>query len=97
MNDIGRTTKWKERTDQRSINFCIHYALLYELDSLKQTTGSSRSEMIRSAIRSYIRQRTSQFTTLEQRELESYVTRSNIVTRRDKCAPAPEHWVEVRD
>ncbi len=95
MNDIGRTTKWKERTDQRSINFCIPYVLLFELDSLKRTTGSSRSEMIRSAIRSYIRQRKNQLTNLEQRELEGNHTRGNRVIKREKCSPAPEHWVKV--
>ncbi len=95
MKDIGKTTKWKDSTDQRSINFCIHYALLYELDSLKQTTGSSRSEMIRTAIRSYIKQRKGQLTGLEQHEQESYNTRSKRISQRANGDSAPEYWVKA--
>lgn len=71
------TTDWKYDTGQTSINFCISYALLCELDGLK-TTGSTRSEMIRTAIRLYIKEKKGQLAEMELKELENYqIKRAN--------------------
>lgn len=67
-----KTTEWKFETGQTSINFCMSYSLLCELDGLKQTTGNNRSEMIRTAIRLYIKEKKEQLAELEIKELENY-------------------------
>ena len=72
MGFFSKTTKWKDETGKKSINFCISYGLLHELDGLKQATGGTRSEMIRTAIRLYIKEKKSQLAAQERRDLETY-------------------------
>lgn len=64
------TTEWKRENGLRSINFCIPISLLQELDWLKNDTGSSRSEMIRSGIIMYIRSRKREMLDYERQQIE---------------------------
>jgi len=72
MGFFSKTTTWKNETGQKSINFCMPHGLLHELDSLKQATGGTRSEMIRTAIRLYIKEKKNQLATQERLDLETY-------------------------
>lgn len=85
------TTDWKFETGQTSINFCMPYALLCELDGLKQTTGNTRSEMIRTAIRLYIREKKSQLAELEIKELEAYHVKRQNQSRRINTGLLPDY------
>jgi len=84
------TTEWKYDTGQTSINFCISYALLFELDGLK-TTGSTRSEMIRTAIRLYIKEKKSQLAEMEMKELENFHVRKVNQSRRINTGLLPDY------
>jgi metal-responsive CopG/Arc/MetJ family transcriptional regulator len=85
------TTDWKFDTGQTSINFCVPYALLCELDGLKQTTGNNRSEMIRTAIRLYIKVKKEQLADQELKELENYHVRRVNNSRRINTGLLPDY------
>ncbi len=85
------TTDWKDETNQKSINFCIHYGLLHELDGLKRTTGSTRSEMIRTAIRLFIQKKKEQLADTEKKDLELYLTRQQNQNRRYETGLLPDY------
>ena len=67
-----KTTQWKQENGLRSINFCMPIPLLQELDWLKNNTGSTRSEMIRTGIRMYIMDKKKQLADMEKQELQNY-------------------------
>ncbi len=69
MAKYKNTTEWKHKTGQRSINIFMPIPLLSELDSLKDVTGNTRSEMIRTAIRLYIKFKKEQLADEELKEL----------------------------
>ncbi len=69
MAKYKNTTEWKHETGQRSINIFMPIPLLFELDSMKGVAGSSRSEMIRTAIRLYLKMKKGQLAEEELKEL----------------------------
>ncbi len=69
MAKYSNTTEWKHETGQRSINIYLPIPLLRELDSLKDVTGNTRSEMIRTAIRLYIKVKRGQLVEEEMKAL----------------------------
>ena len=70
-----KTTQWKELTNNKSINFCIKHSLLSELNGLQKITGKTRSEIIRSAIRQYIKTTKERLLERERIELDLHLTR----------------------
>ena len=88
---MGTTTEWKFDTGQTSINFCMPFALLCELDGIKQITGNNRSEMIRTAIRLYIREKKSQLAEMEIKELENFHVRRVNQSRRINTGLLPDY------
>ncbi len=91
MSFKSKTSQWKDATDQKSINFCIHYALLSELDGLKRKTGSTRSEMIRMAIRFFIKKKKEQLLESERKELELYLTRQQNQSHQFETGLLPDY------
>ena len=55
MAKYNNTTVLVVDTKQRGINLYVPIPIVSELDSLQCTTRNTRSEMIRTAIRSYIK------------------------------------------
>lgn len=78
MNGYKRTTNWKEENGMKSMNFCIPFALWLELQNMKNTTGSTISEMIRTGIRMYINDKKRQLVDLELKALQAeHLNRKN--------------------
>jgi metal-responsive CopG/Arc/MetJ family transcriptional regulator len=91
MHIARKTTKWKNATNQKSINFCIGQSLLAELDGLKRTTGSTRSEMIRTGIRLYIQKRKEQLAESERKELDGHLARQRNQSYRVRTGLLPDY------
>ncbi len=85
------TTEWKRENGLRSINFCIPIALLQELDWLKQATGSTRSEMIRTGIRMYIMDKKNQLAHQERKALEAHSVRQQNQSRQVNTGLLPDY------
>ena len=85
------TTEYKRENGLRSINFCIPLALLQELDWLKQATGSTRSEMIRTGIRMYIQDRKHSIADQERKALEAYSIRQQNQNRQINTGLLPDY------
>ena len=88
---MGKTTAWKEATGQQNINFCLPYSLLNELDRLKDVTGGTRSEMIRTAIRLYIKMKMDQLAEQERKALENYHVRQQNQRRQVNTGLLPDY------
>ena len=85
-----KTTQWKQENGLRSINFCMPIPLLQELDWLKNNTGSTRSEMIRTGIRMYIQDKKNQLVDQERKELENYHIRQQNQKRQVNTGLLPD-------
>ncbi len=85
------TTEWKRENGLRSINFCMPVSLLQELDSLREITGSTRSEMLRSSVRMYIQGRKNQLADQERKALEAYGVRQQNQNRQVNTGLLPDY------
>jgi len=78
MKRNKNTTIWKEENGMKSMNFCIPFTLWLELQNMKATTGSTLSEMLRTAIRAYINDKKRQLVDLELKALQAeHIKRQN--------------------
>ena len=84
------TTQYKQENGLKSINFCMPIPLLQELDWLKNHTGSTRSEMIRTGIRMYIMNKKNQLADQEKKELEAYHTHQRNQSRQVNTGLLPD-------
>ena len=95
----SNTTEWKLATGHKSINLNLPYALHNELNAHTRITSTNRSEIIRNAIRYYLRKMKDELVDAERLELENYQIhqqnqrREAISTHRDEnWIPVPEDW-----
>jgi hypothetical protein len=91
MNDFRRTTNWAETNGMKCQNFYISYGLYNELLSMKNITGSTISEMIRTGIRMYIKEKKRQLADEELRDLNEYRVRQQNQGRRITTGLLPDY------
>jgi len=85
------TTDWKRENGLQSINFCMPIFLLQELDGMKQITGNTRSEMIRTAIRVYLMEKKKILAEQELKALEAYNARQQNQRRQVSTGLLPDY------
>lgn len=85
------TTEWKRQNGLKSINFCIPVALLLELDSMRNVTYTTRSEIIRAGIRMYIREYKNRLADKERKALEAYSVRQQNQHREVSTGLLPDY------
>jgi len=85
-----KTTQWKQENGLKSINFCMPIPLLQELDWWRKNIGSTRSEMIRSGIRMYIKEKKNQLADQEKKELEAWQVEQHNKRRKVNTGLLPD-------
>ena len=87
----GKTTQWKRQTGKQSIAINMPIALLQELDSIKTVCGGTRTAMILSGIRLYIREQKDMMADQERKALEDYRIRQQNRNRQVNTGLLPDY------